>query len=50
MRGLFINGLFSNLCSNTYITYKVLEKGLKNKKTRAPILLLNGARNKIILD
>ena len=49
MRGLFINGLFSNLRSNTCITYKVL-KGLKNKKTRAPILLLNGAPNKFNLD
>ena len=49
MRGLFINGLFSNLCCNTCITYKVL-KGLKNKKIRAPILLLNGAQNSINLD
>ena len=49
MKGLFINGLFSNLCCNTCITYKVL-KGLKNKKIRAPILLLNGAPNKSNLD
>ena len=49
MKGLFINGLFSNLCSNTCITYKILEKGLV-KKTRAPILLLNGAQTQIILD
>ena len=48
MKG-FINGLFSNLCSNTCITYKILEKGLKHIK-RAPILLLNGAQSTINLD
>ena len=48
MKG-FINGLFSNLCSNTCITYKVLKKGLA-KKIRAPILLLNGAHSYIKLD
>ena len=47
MKGLYINGLFSNLCSNTCITYKILEKGLKHIK-RAPILLLNGAQVKYL--